>query len=347
MSAWIIMLAGGPVVHFAPATAHAMEELILLNWGEYMDPGLLQKFQDRFNVRVKEVYYESDELKDELLVRSNGKGYDMVISSGVATLPYLKRNWLCPLPPKDIPNLKHIDDKFLTAYPELNGYVVPYTWGFTGIAYRKDLIKKPITSWNQLFRPTPDLRGKILMIRDSKDTVGPALKALGYSLNSDQFAHYDAAEQLLLAQKPFVREFRYMALTSESAIVKGDVWMAPIYNGDAVALQEILPDIELAIPVEGVSLWIDYIMILNASQKKKLAMEFINFINEPKNAARLSEFLYFASPNRGADKYLTSDHLNNPMIYLPKETLAKSEFERPVHPRIDRKRNAIFSKLIH
>ena len=34
-------------------------ELVLLNWSEYIDPDLVEKFETQFNAKLKEVYFES------------------------------------------------------------------------------------------------------------------------------------------------------------------------------------------------------------------------------------------------------------------------------------------------
>ena len=66
---------------------------------------------------------------------------------------YRKRNWLAPLDLEQIPNLKHIDKHWLTAFPAAQGYAAPYFWGTMGIAYRSDLVTTPPTSWMDILKP--------------------------------------------------------------------------------------------------------------------------------------------------------------------------------------------------
>jgi spermidine/putrescine transport system substrate-binding protein len=322
-------------------------ELVYLSWSEYIDPELIKEFEKKFNCRVKEVYYETDELKDDMLIETNGSGYDVVLSSGLSIIPYIQRNWVMRLNTNDIPNLKHIDPRWLEAQPKIAGYAVPYLWGTMGIAYRQDLVKEKIESWTQLFKPAEYLRNKIVMIKDSRETLGLALKSLGYSFNSTEPEHYKQAEGLLLAQRPFVREYSYISWDEDSLLITGDVLMAMIYNGDALVLKDKLPQIAYAVPREGTGLWIDYLVVMQASKNKKLAHAFINFLNEPENAARLSAYLYFATPNAAAEKLLPKDILDNPDIYPDKTIMQKSEFYQELPPRIIKKRNEIFSKVTH
>lgn len=321
------------------------ETLVFLSWADYIDPNLIKEFESKHNAQVKQVYYESDELKDEMLLSSDGKGYDIVLGSGISLIPYLKRDWIIPLDSKSVPNIKQIHPRWLNAHPEIAGYAIPYLWGSLGIAYRTDLIKRDIKSWMGLFRPKEDLRGKIIMIEDSQDVIGAALKALGYSLNSITPQHYDEVERLLLAQKPYVADYSYVALTEECVLVTGKAWMAMVYNGDALLFREINPKISFVLPQEGTSLWIDYLVVMNASRHKKLAMNFINFLNEPENAARLASYSMYATPNRAAEKFLSKDYLENPAIYPSKKIIEKSEFARKLPPRIVKRRNSIFSQV--
>jgi spermidine/putrescine transport system substrate-binding protein len=330
----------------AESSSKGKDELIFLTWSEYMDPALIEEFETEFGIRVKQIYFETDELRDDMIISSKGAGFDIVLGSGISLMPYLKRNWFHRLADSDIPNRQFIDPRWENARPELRAYAVPYLWGTLGIAYRRDKIKTPVNSWKQVFYPEEYLRGKIIMIRDSIDTLGPALKCLGYSVNSSDQRHYQEAETLLLAQKPFVVTYSYITLSDQSALVTGKGWMALVYNGDGLVMHERHPEIDFVVPSEGTSLWMDYLAIMRASNRKEKAMQFINFLHRPKNAARLSEYLKFATPNTEASKILSANHLNDPMIYPDQKILEVSEFQNELPPDILKRRNSIFSLLI-
>jgi spermidine/putrescine transport system substrate-binding protein len=119
-----------------------------------------------------------------------------------------------------------------------------------------------------------------------------------------------------------------------------------IFSGDALMLQEHHPDIEYALPAEGGNIWLDYLAVLSASNKKELASAFINFLNLPKVAARNAEFVYYATPNTAAEQYLPDEYFANPVIYPPEEQLSKSEFYKPLSPRAQKLTNSIIAQLI-
>jgi len=324
--------------------SQATEELVFLNWDTYIAPELVKAFEAKFNVKLKQIYFETDETRTELLLATNNKGYDVAAVTDSNIAPYAKRGWLAPI--DKVPNLQHIDSKWLNSLGKNRSYVVPYLWGTLGIVYRKDLIKTEITNWQQLFRPTAAWKGKIVMLNDSNELIGLALKSLGYSPNSSKKKELNAAKKLLLAQKPNVKAYEYPVMSKDSKLVSGDTWIAMMYNGDALTLKEEHPQIVFTVPKEGSILWCDYLVVLSGSKKKKLAMQFINFLTEPQNAAHLSEYLQFASPNKAAEKLLPREHLTNPLIYLTPAVLANSELLTPKKARVRKKLNAIYSKLV-
>jgi spermidine/putrescine transport system substrate-binding protein len=215
-----------------------------------------------------------------------------------------------------------------------------------GIAYRRDLVKTPPESWMYILKPGEDLRGKIGMIETSRDVLGMALKALGYSANSEQSSEIREAEQLLVAQKPYVKSYNYLALDEDSALVSGDVVAAMMYSGDALMVQEYHPEIDYVVPKEGGNLWVDYLTVLESSRNKPLAWEFLNFLNEPENAAQLAQYVYYATPNKAAEKLLPDDFLENPVVYPPASVLTGSEFYKPLSPNAVRRRNTAFSRIM-
>ena len=330
----------------SPVLADDKRELVILNWSEYIDPELVKRFEQRHDVKISEIYYDSGAARDDLMVSTDGAGIDIVVVNGIAVDQYQRAGWLTPMDERQVPNLRHILPRMRAAYPSTEDYAVPYFYGDVGIAYRKDLVKQPPTSWMDLFRPQEYLRGKISMTADVRDVFGPALKALGYSLNTtDPKEHADAAK-LLREQKPYVKAYHYLTLDEESAIVTGDIAMALFYSGDAIMVSQYNDNIDYVAPIEGSYIWIDYLAVTERSANKPLAFDFINFLNEPKNAAQLAEYVYYATPNMAAKRLLSSDLLNNKIVYPPEENVSRSEFYRELPARVVKMRNTTMSELI-
>ena len=72
-------------------------------------------------------------------------------------------------------------------------------FGTVGIIYNKDVVKENVDSWDILW--DKKYKDKIFMFDTYRDTIGVALKKLGYSLNSTSKEEIDEAKELLLEQR--------------------------------------------------------------------------------------------------------------------------------------------------
>lgn len=330
-----------------PAQAAEPEELIFLNWSDYMDPGILETFEQRTGIVVTQTYFETDAHRNELLVATKGRGFDVALVDGTAIRILAKRGWLEPVDETDIPNLKHVNPRWRSIHEEAEVYSVPYFWGTLGIVYRQDLVPFRVTSWMDLLRPVELLHGKIAMISDTRDLIGVALKALGYSLNSTDMQELNEAEALLQAQAPAVRTYKYISRDKHSALLNGQIVMSMMYNGDAAMIREHHDEIAFVLPEEGGNIWVDYLSVLSASTNKTAAKQFINFLNEPEIAARLAQFVYSATPNLAAEAILPAEFKSDPVIYPGVEALEKSETYHRLPARVQKRRAAKFSRLMN
>lgn len=322
------------------------QELMFLTWPAYIDMQVVAEFEAKFNARVRFVYFESDDTRHEMLAHNNATDYDVILSDGISLTSYVSLGWVDPIPAAEVPNLKHLDMHWRKAYPKGDTHGVPYAWGTMGIAYRRDLVDAPLTTWLDLFRPSAALQGKIVMIRSARDVIGVALKALGYSENSVDANELAAARDLILAQKPYVKAYSYVALTPESELVTGAAAAAMVFSGDALALQKLNPNIAFTLPDEGSNICVDYLAITRASHNKKLAAAFINFIHEPANSARIASTIQYATPSLAAKPYLDSAFFANEVIYPPKAKLSRSEYFSVLPPETLKLRNEIFQRVL-
>jgi len=308
---------------------------------------IIDGFENETGYRVEQIYYESDELKEDLIMEAGGKGMDLIVGSSDSFMNYrLQGGIISKLDPELGPNLNNIDPFWNEQYPGLSDFAAPFFWGTLGIVYRKDLVKHKVDSWAHLLKPDESLHGKILMVEDKRDLFTPALKLLGYPSNETSYKNLAKAGELLAHQHQYVASYNYLNLSEESELITGSIWMAIAYNGDALVLKALNDEIEYVVPKEGTYIWADYIAILEASTKKSAANAFINYINTPEIAAKLAETLHYASPNKAAEKFLPEAFLNNALIYPPKEVVDKSEVIMPLKGKIMAYYNNIYNNLV-
>lgn len=336
-----------PLLSVASSASDASKpELVILNWADYIDPDLISAFEKKHHAKVRVINFEDDDNRDQLLLATDGAGYDIVLINETHIPLYFSHGWLAKITATEVPNLQHIDQSWLDKAKNAKGYAVPYFWGTLGIAYRKDLVKKAPEHWSDLFLPAPELRGHIAMLSSQREILGMALKAAGHSVNSTDHGQIDEAMKILVAQKPFVRAYQQALLNEKSELVTGEVSMRMMFNGDALLLRKFNANIEYVVPQEGAGLWVDYMTVMANAPNRKLANAFLDFINEPANAARNAAFVNFATPNAAAAKLMPPEYFSNPGIYPSGKTLTNSELFTPLPPRALSYRNTQFTHLL-
>lgn len=332
----------------APVTGYSEEAvtLKLFNWPDYIGPAVLADFQKQHKIKVEVVAYESDELKDDMLLRTNGgEGMDVIVSARHSMVRLIEQKWILPLDNSALSNRLHLTARFEADRNGVKDYAIPYLWGTLGIAWRKDKVEKPLTTWKEFFSPPPELKGHIMMINDSQDAISMALKAAGHSANDSTPEALAKAQQLLKTQQPSVYKYGYPALDKTSELLGNDVWVAMLFNGDALTLKDMNPNIEYRVPREGGNIWVDYIGILSKTKHPKEAHLFLDFLCDPKVAAQNATALNFAPANTSAEKLLPMDFLKNRAIYPPKNTLGQSEQYTDLTPEQQKQRTDMFLEI--
>lgn len=303
------------LVLFPGQSAAAEHRLRILNWEDYLSLEIVAEFEKLHNVKVDIFYYEHDEERDELLATRNGTGYDLVLVDGQSIPGYARLGWLSPLTAAEVPNLSLLSTWWQNYNPDAIGRVMPYGWGTYGIAYRVDLVEKPVTSFAQLFKPVSSLQGKIIMSPQALELVPVALQALGFSMMSHDPRELEAAEILLKSQKPYVYRYAALLLTEKSSLISGEAHAAMAYSGDAAALQALNENIRYAEAEEGQILWFDYWAVLASSTQKELAYQFLDYLQQPEVNARNAEAIYTATFNEKAMAYISEETKNNPAVF--------------------------------
>lgn len=339
----LLLLAWTPV---STAAETAQESsLVLFNWDAYIDPALLERYHRETGTRVMVQAYDTDESKDhELAATDRGEGFDLIIGSGVSLRSLAESGWLAELPEADMPQLKNLHARWRDAYQSVRAYAVPYFWGTMGIAYRSDRVQPP-RGWQDFFEPAPGLQGSLMLIDDSKDAFGAALKMLGYSMISDDPDQLRAALKVLQAVRPHLRDIGYFGYGPDSVLATGEVLMAMAYSGDVLTLQENVPTVKYFVPPEGTNLWVDYIAVFASSPKRDAAFRLIDFLNQPDVAAQNARFVHYATPNAAAEKLLEPEFLADPILYPPAEVLDRSETYEEMSTLATRQRTRLFSQI--
>ena len=307
-----------------PTTADAStrKPLYLFNWGNYVDPDLIAKFEAETGYQVIYETFDSNDAM-EVKLKQGGTPYDLVFPSESSVPKLLEQNLLLPLDHSQIHGMENISSFLLdNAFDKGNRYTVPYFWGTIGMMVNTQQVDvDQIQTWKDLWKP--EFKQSILLVDGNRETMGMALQALGYSQNSKNRQELAAAESYLGELTPNVRavlveEIKTLMIAGESPIGIG-------YSGDAATVIAENPDIQYVLPKDGGAVWTDNFAIPYTSQNPEGAYAFINFMLQPENAAQNALYVAYATPNEAAKALLPEEVIQDPMLYPDPEQLAAAE----------------------
>lgn len=299
----------------------AKPTLHIYNWADYLKPELVLRFEQENNCRIVIDTFESNEAMYAKL-KAGATGYDLLFPSSYMVKLMYNQGMLQPLDKNLLPNLRFIDPEYLKlAMDREMQHSVPYMLTNTGLAYLKNKVDGFEASWSMLDRA--DLKGRMTMLNDMRETIGAALKSLGFSLNTIDERELAAARDVVIRWKKNLAKFENEQY--KTGLASGEFLLVHGYSGDILQVQEENEDIEFAVPKEGTSISCDDVVIPKDAPNVALAHQFINFLHDPKVAAENTEFISYLCPNRESYQYLSEDIMQNPAIFLDPEIQAKSE----------------------
>ena len=315
-----------PLMLVAASQLHAAE-LNIYSWEGYISEDVIRQWENKTGHSVNFTYYESDEARNEVLGTGRGQAFDLAIMDNISAQLFGKNNKLEALNEQNLPSLSHINQR----WREMCGnFGYPYFWGTIGIVYNKNKVSVAPTSWGELLKPKPEYQKHIVMLSDWTDTLVPALLYENYSINTEDKKQLESAFNLLKSQAKSVLSYNYLMSYVENDQIDSEMYMALGYSGDQNLLNEYSDNNEWAysIPKEGTVIWMDCFSVMSWSTKKEMALDFLNFINQPEIAAANALDIGGATANQAAYDLLPSEIKNDPLTYLPEETLDHTQTYR-------------------
>ncbi|MFQ8899217.1 MAG: extracellular solute-binding protein [[Clostridium] scindens] len=290
----VVVIVGG-FFYGSKAATGGDNQVIVYNWGEYLDPEAITMFEKETGIEVVYEEYETNEIMYPK-IQSGAIAYDVVCPSDYMIQRMIENDLLAEIDFDNIPNIKNIGDTYMEQSRQFdpeNKYSVPYCWGTVGILYNKTMVDEPIDSWSVLW--DEKYKDNILMQDSVRDAFGVTLKYLGYSLNSTDLDELEAAKKLLIKQKPLVQA--YVIDQVRDKMIGNEAAIGVIYSGEAIYTQWENPNLEYVIPKEGSNVWIDSWVIPKNAKHKENAEKFINFICRPDIAKMNFDYITYSTPN--------------------------------------------------
>ena len=299
------------------------ETLYVYNWAEYIDPDVVERFEQENKCRVSIDNFDSNEAMLAKLL-AGASGYDVIFPTSYIVNSMKNHGFLSKIDKSKLPNVVENFDENYERFLENKNFEwsVPYAFGITGIAWRKDKVDFPTNlSWSVLGNTKFK---RICLLDDIREMIGIGLKVNGFSVNSTNRFEHEKALNTIIEWKKNALKLDNVQYRTE--LVNAQIYASIGYNSDILQVRDENPDvqIEFQIPIEGSTCCFDEIVIMK-NGNVELAHKFIDFLYRPEIAAQNCKYICSAQPNSGMKNHMEKEDLDNQLMFPTKEILDKLE----------------------
>jgi spermidine/putrescine transport system substrate-binding protein len=333
------------------------------NWPAYLDYDektkkypTLEKFQQQTG--IKATYAEDIDDNDSYYGKLQGQlkngddiGKDVITMTDWMAGRLIRQNYVQKLDKANIPNAKNLNPKLQDVDFD-PGRAHSLTWqsGYAGLGYRKDKVGRELKTLDDLW--APDLKGKIVVLSEMRDTVGLIMLSQGVDI-SKQFTEDQFNTALDVLQK--------QVDSGQIRQVKGNSYLEDLRSGNAIAaiawsgdillaqFEEEDPNYTFTLPDTGGTLWSDNLMVPIGSPHKTNAEKLFNFYYDPAIAAEVAAYVNYICPVDGAKEEMEKidpSLVDSPLIFPTDEDLANVQVFRSLDPDEETTFSESFQKVI-
>lgn len=296
----VIALVSVSVFQFGKGNAARPFEgqtLHLYNWGEYTGENIIRNFEEETGATVVMENFDSNEQMYIKVV--NGESYDILVPSDYMIQRLIQEDLLQKLDHSklDCMDLLTEDVKGLPYDPK-NEYSVPYFWGTAGIVYDKTKVDiKDLEEQGYNIFLNEKYKGDIYLYDSERDSFMMALKALGYSMNTENEKEINEAYEWLVK---CVQTMEPEIVTDEiiDNMAQGRKALGLIYSGDATYVISENENMGYYLPETGTNLWSDAMVIPKNAKNPELAHAYINYATNYEGAYDNSSYVGYTSANQ-------------------------------------------------
>jgi putrescine transport system substrate-binding protein len=321
-----------------PAAPGAEEPVLnIYNWADYIGYNTIAEFERRTHIKVVSQFYDSNETLEAAMLTGHS-GFDIVSTTTAFYGHQIKAGAYMPLDRAKLTNWRNLDPAVLalqSAADPGNRYAMPYLHAMNGFVYNVDMIKArmpdaPTDSLAMIFDPKimARLAGCGVTFLDSpEDVIELALAYLHLDPKSQKIEDLHAAETLVMAVRPYIRNFDsndYFHQLASKEICVAIAWSSDYYVSQAAAREDGTgAHLAFVLPKEGSNITYNALLIPASAPHPEAAHKFLNFILEPKVIAEITNDIHYGNDNLAARPFVNPDILRDPAVYPSPEVRAR------------------------
>lgn len=298
----------------------------VFTWTYYIPDEVIADFEAATGIRVNYAAMLGNE--DVLPKLTTGGGqYDIVVCSDYIISDLIGMDLLMPLDYDLLPNAANIGVAYQGQYFDPDDvYTIPYTNTVPLIVYDPDAVDFDVTGYADLWRE--EFRDNLALVAEWRNVIGMAQKKLGYSYNDTDPQHMAQVGEELAALKPNIAVMNDD--TPHNALIYGDAIAGFMYGSQIVAAREVMPQLQVVYPEEGLGFGIDCIVMPQDAPHAQAAYIFLNYLLDGEVSAYASELINYGNCNTAAPQYMSEAYRSNDTVNIPADLVATAEMMKPL-----------------
>lgn len=344
-SAMAVLIASSWLLTACGSTEGASKKrIVVFNYGDYIDRNVLKKFEKETGITVA---YE-EFLTPEAMYTKYKNGtihYDLICCSDYMLDKMIQEKDVRKIAFDKMKYTKNIGETYWDLSKNFdpdNAYSVPYFWGTVGILYNPSMLDFEPDSWTDLWRK--DYKDNIIMQDSVRDSFVPALRQLGYSINTTDKGQLKEAQNLLIEQKELVQSYLVDEVRDDMA--NEQAAMAVIYSGEAGLARDYNEKLKFVVPKEGSDVWMDSWVIPNNGENYEGALKFLDFLCREDIAADNFDYVYYSTPNTAVlDQIDLEEKEEDPVIFQSEDVVKNCEMFRYLGKDMEEYYNYMWKEL--
>lgn len=340
----------------AKAQGKASGKLTISNWPFYIAEETVPDFEKATGVKTNYVedYNSNEEFYGKIQpLLANGESGGRSLLAGPS--PYIvermiRQGYAQKLEKSAIPAVEeNLSSQFRNpSYDPGNQFSVPWQSGMMGIAVRKDLAPD-IKSACDLFNPK--YKGKVELFTEMRQTLGVIMKCMGINVDEpvseeDWMAAINKVKKA--KEDGQLRKFAGNDWTNE--LLRGDVVASTGAAGDTYQLEQENPNVTWVMPSDGCIIFTNDMVIPVGAPNPTAAYAFMNFVYEPQNAAKITEFTHYLSPVEGVKEVIAKNDpslVHNQLVFPDSKFISKCSPEPALSGEMEQKVTAAWNAVIN
>jgi spermidine/putrescine transport system substrate-binding protein len=337
----------------ATAAAGGGKTLRISNWPLYIDKQTVPEFEKATGIKTEYTEDINDNAEffakiDEPLKRGQSIDREIIVLTDWMAGRLIHLGYVAPLDPAKIPNLANLVENVKdVSFDPGRKYSVPWLSGMTGIGYNPKKTGRELTSIKDIF--DPKFKGQVTMLTEMRDTIGLVMLGDGKDPTKASAADVKAAAARIKKARESGQVRKFTGNDYAEDLAAGNIAVAFAWSGDIQGLAADNPDLKWIAPKEGAMLYSDNMMIPKTSDRKDLAMAWINYVYDPKHSAQIVAGAPYLSAVKGTGAELAKiapELASSPLVNPPDELRSRLHVFKALSDAEDTEYNRIFQDAI-